>query len=784
MVENKNGLKIGKSKLRNVILLLALVGIVNSNASAQTDPSILPLLREVKGVLRCNITSYQDTNVLQKSVFSSKELNTTSGRWTLQMQSSPVAKSPNAIDVNAVFQLKEGTASASAVSVSFDFSQWSSNNYVLVPASVYNGNRYRAIGNGYMPDYPKDMYYNPKVPLTISNDPRLNVDKGKASLIELQTTNASTPAMCFFSPKEKKGFIVLTNQQTRFGNNGLSIVENAKQDSCSFQISAPSMRKMATGFGDFHASGDRAPDWKAGDELSLQFRVYVFPANDIPDLLKKFIEVRKSFTGSNEPRNQLPMSKQFEVSTAIARNNWYENSTVNFYRTGNSNDFRLGWVAGMMNTYPMLVLNEEKETNRVEKELDFVVNKLQGKSGFFYGGITGGGKIIPDKMSKDYPAIQAMVRVNSDVLLWFMKHFMLLKAQGKSSFIKPEWENAAKKLAQAFVVTWNKYGEFGQYIVPETGEIAVFNSTGGAIAPGGLALAAKYFNEPSFLNVAKASADYYYQRDVVKQGLTGGHCEDISQDADSESAFGFLESLMALYYTTNDVQWLKKAEVQAALCSTWTLSYDPIFPKNSAIAKLGCHMAGAVWASIQNKHAAPGICTASGDYLFKLYRATGNKLYADLINDIQHASAEATNMPNHITTNNLIGSSMERIQPSDAEGRGSIGNFINTRNTWTETNGILMAMELPGIYLQTDTRKLQIFDHVEAKIVKSSAAGVVLAISNKTIYDASVTLFAETSKDASRVMDYTSFLNWPKLEVKAGGNISVLVAKNGKVTLL
>ncbi|WP_156101357.1 hypothetical protein [Flavobacterium gilvum] len=670
------------------------------------------------------------------------------------------------------------------MSVSFDFSQWSSNNYVLVPASVYNGNRYRAIGNGYMPDYPKDMYYNPKVPLTISNDPRLNVDKGKASLIELQTTNASTPAMCFFSPKEKKGFIVLTNQQTRFGNNGLSIVENAKQDSCSFQISAPSMRKMATGFGDFHASGDRAPDWKAGDELSLQFRVYVFPANDIPDLLKKFIEVRKSFTGSNEPRNQLPMSKQFEVSTAIARNNWYENSTVNFYRTGNSNDFRLGWVAGMMNTYPMLVLNEEKETNRVEKELDFVVNKLQGKSGFFYGGITGGGKIIPDKMSKDYPAIQAMVRVNSDVLLWFMKHFMLLKAQGKSSFIKPEWENAAKKLAQAFVVTWNKYGEFGQYIVPETGEIAVFNSTGGAIAPGGLALAAKYFNEPSFLNVAKASADYYYQRDVVKQGLTGGHCEDISQDADSESAFGFLESLMALYYTTNDVQWLKKAEVQAALCSTWTLSYDPIFPKNSAIAKLGCHMAGAVWASIQNKHAAPGICTASGDYLFKLYRATGNKLYADLINDIQHASAEATNMPNHITTNNLIGSSMERIQPSDAEGRGSIGNFINTRNTWTETNGILMAMELPGIYLQTDTRKLQIFDHVEAKIVKSSAAGVVLAISNKTIYDASVTLFAETSKDASRVMDYTSFLNWPKLEVKAGGNISVLVAKNGKVTLL
>ena len=89
-------------------------------------------------------------------------------------------------------------------------------------------------------------------------------------------------------------------------------------------------------------------------------------------------------------------------------------------------------------------------------------------------------------------------------------------------------------------------------------------------------------------------------------------------------------------------------------------------------------MAGAVWASIQNKHAAQGICTASGDYLFKLFRATGNSLYVDLIRDIQHAHSEAVNVPpHHITTNYLVGSSMERIQPSDVEGKESIGNYIN-----------------------------------------------------------------------------------------------------------
>ncbi|UKJ09285.1 hypothetical protein [Solitalea lacus] len=768
------------SKIKGFIALLFLWGA----AKAQTteDKSLAKFLQQIHGSFGVSIRQYNGTILTHQENLTSKESLKSS--WKLKLSSKKTSGESDALDITINCRLNRGEAHSTALAASFNFSNWSRNNYVLVPAIVYNGNRYRTIGNGYNPDYPKEMYYNPKVPLTISNNPRLQIDEGKESLIELQTGNAATPAMCFFSPKEKKGFIVITHQQTKFGNSGLTITENAKQDSSSFQISAPSMRKLAAGFGDFHASEDKAPDWKAGDALSLQFRVYVFPANDIPALLQKFMEVRKRFTMPNQPRNQLPMSKQIELGTTICRNNWSENPVGNYYLPENNRHFQLGWVSGMMNTYPMLALNDDIERNRVGQELDFIVNKLQGKSGFFYGGITSDGKIRPEKMHPDFPAIQAMVRKNSDVLLWFMKHLLLLKGQGLASFIKPKWETSAKKLAQAFTTTWNKYGEFGQYIVPETGEIAVFNSTAGAIAPGGLALAAKYFNEPTFLTAAKSAADYYYQRDVVKQGLTGGDCGDISQDANSESAFGFLESLMALYYVTNDAQWLKKAEVQAALCSTWAISYDPIFPEHSTTAKLGCHMAGALWASIQNKHAAPGICTASGDYLFKLFRATGNKLYADLIRDIQHANVEATNMPNHVTTNYLIGSSMERIQPSDAEGKGSIGNFIHTRNSWTETNGILMVMELPGIYLQTDTRTLQVFDHVEASIIKHDDTGITLSLKNPTIYEAAISVFAETSNEAVKPMGYVNFLSWPKLQVKAGETIKVMVKKNGEVAIL
>ena len=386
---------------------------------------------------------------------------------------------------------------------------------------------------------------------------------------------------------------------------------------------------------------------------------------------------------------------------------------------------------------------------------------MQGKSGYFYGFWCDGDvrtelkREIPKELLNEHPDVKvAMVRKNADALLWFCKQFMLLREQGNKSLIKPSWESAAKRLAQAFVNTWKKNGELGQYVDPENGEIVIFNSTAAAIVPGGLALASKYFNEPDFLKAAIDIANYYYNRDVVKLGLTSGHCGDISQDADSESAAGFLESLMALYWATGDSQWLDKAKVQAALVATWTLSYDFNFPPNSDLGKLKVHAAGAYFASTQNKHAAPGICTSSGDYLFKLYRATGERKYAELIRDIQHAHTEVVETPGRPTVStgsrgsweknvksNYYGCAMERIQISDAEGKDGVGTLSkNTSNAWNELNGMLMAIELPGIYLQLDKDEMMVFDHVEVSILERSKSGVVLEIKNPTAFPAKVSL--------------------------------------------
>ena len=204
----------------------------------------------------------------------------------------------------------------------------------------------------------------------------------------------------------------------------------------------------------------------------------------------------------------------------------------------------------------------------------------------------------------------------------FFKQFAILKAQGHGDLIKPQWEQAAKRLAQAYVNTWNKCGEFGQYVNVETGAITIFNSTASAIAPAGLAMAYEYFHDPEFLRVARASADFYYRRDVAGLGLTSGHSGDTAQDPDADSTYGFLESMMALYHATADAVWLDRARTVADLGATWTLSYDPEFPPQSQLARLGATWPRG-WAERRTSVPAPGICTASGDYLFKLYRATG-----------------------------------------------------------------------------------------------------------------------------------------------------------------
>ena len=806
-----------KSFYTVLIFLFAVITCSAQKTDQLSANDINKTLKELEGKISFQVWQYDSSKIRQKHIIpvtggKKGNLQVGNSTWSCDITAG-IPDADGTIRAEARFRVEKGSLTSSGVAVAFDFSRWSTNNYVMIPAIVYNGNRFRTIYGGYMPVYPADMYYNRNSPLSFSDDPRLALKAGDQSKIELSTSSASTPAMTFFSPSEKRGFILLTGQKTRFGNSGMIIEENNERTAASLCLTAPCVREKIAGFGGFFKSGDTAATWNAGDEVIIRFYVYSFPANDIPAFLEKFMDVRKELTGENHPRNLTPMSAILNYTLWQTDNyRWYEDPDYKLYSLdvvenffGYKKVFQLGWVGGMMNTFPVLYDSNSMHQARATSTIDFVVDRMQGKSGYFYGFYCDGSvqtelKIeIPRELLKDHPNVKvAMVRKNADALLWFCKQFMLLKEQGNKSLIKPSWEKAAKKLALAFVNTWEQNGESGQYVDPENGEIVIFNSTAAAIVPGGLALASKYFNEPLFLKTAIDIANYYYNRDVVKLGLTTGHCGDISQDADSESAAGFLESLMALYWATGDKKWLEKAKVEAALVATWTLSYDYEFPPTSDLGKLEVHAAGAYFASTQNKHAAPGMCTSSGDYLFKLYRATGERKYAELIRDIQHAHTEVVETPGRPTVSigsggawetnrksNYYGCSMERIQPSDAEGKAGVGQLYRyTSNAWNELNGMLMAIELPGIYLQPDKNELMVFDHMEVTIAEKNKSGIVLQVKNPTAFPAKVSLFAETSADAMKPLSYTAFMKWGKIELEAGQTRRVEVGSGGTLKII
>jgi hypothetical protein len=93
----------------------------------------------------------------------------------------------------------------------------------------------------------------------------------------------------------------------------------------------------------------------------------------------------------------------------------------------------------------------------------------------------------------------------------------------------------------------------------------------------------------------------------------------------------------------------------------------------------------------------------------------------------------------------------ERLTYCDADSRGNRGDHVTG---WNETNGILMAMELPGIYVRTDKNEMIVFDHVKADVLARDKNGVTLKIRNSTKFLANVSIFAESAKEAEKVLGH------------------------------
>jgi hypothetical protein len=698
--------------------------------------------------------------------------------WQCDYELSPVKERPDAVDLRLHFRLLQGSAQQTGVSLDLEFANWSARNYVLLPGAVYNGNRFRVQRTPY-PPLIKPADRRPDLPITINDLPHLNLSAGESRLEEF-TGDLATPAVGFYCPGEQRAFWLLSDQQTRLGNAGLTVEESPDRSKGTIRITAPLVREMRPTINGLIPSSDSAATWNTGDEITLRARLYSFPASRLQALFDRFLEIRKDLTGLTAPRHMVPLSQVWEIlEDKQNRENW--NEGWGFYSLGARGTgepmysiWQLGWVGGIQNTLAFLLAGSEVSRQRAWRNLDIVLTRSQAQSGFF-NGMGDGTRWYSDGFAKPFDGNMSLVRKNADALYFFLEQFLLLKKQGKQ--VPQAWEQAVRRQADAFVTLWKRRGQFGQFINVQSGDIVIGATTSAAMAPAGLALASRYYGNPEYLQVAEQAARLFYNRDV-KAGVTTGGPAEALQAPDCESSYALLESFVVLYEITGKDEWLTAAKDQAAQFATWIVSYDYQFPPDTTFARLRMRTTGTCWANGQNKCSVPNICTASGDALLKLYRATGNARYLELLRDIVQAGPEYMSRADRPIPARTGGGKLanmepgwifERVQMGDWESPGvPIGETYHATASWCEAALTLTTTQIPGLYVQPDKGLVCAFDHIDARVLSHSGNRVTVRLTNPTKFPARVRTWVESSGNAHKPLGHNALFGRPSIELAAG----------------
>lgn len=671
--------------------------------------------------------------------------------WQVEIDSMVVDKRQGIVDYTVKYTLLSQRASQVAMGVSFDFEDWSADNFVFVPSIVYAGNRFDKKVMAYPPYWYNREEWRVDMPTTTTLVPSLEKYEN-CGRIELTTGNAATPLMAFYSPAKARSWMVQCLQGNKWGNFGLFIEENKVKQKADFAIMSPAVReKRATGSG-FAVSEDRAANLVKGDVVELKFRVYSRVARSLQDMYTCFLHNRKDFNPADSDYAVMPFSEVWRVMNRLFQQDRWDESIGMYCLTkpgsnaGWNQIWQLGWVGGGQATLPMLLQGDEVGVNQAIKNLDMIFTKTQAPSGLYYA--YGNGKEFKGfGFGKVLENNETFVRSQGDFLYMAQKQFSQLRNLGKE--IPVAWWNSLKRQADVFYNLWNSYGQVGQFVNVETGDICIGGSTAGAIVPAGLALASQTFGKSNYLRAAEGLGDKFYKEFVLKGYTTGGPGEILSTP-DSESAFALFESYVTLYEVTRKKKWLRYAKDLLPICASWVVSYDFKFPEHSVMNQINVHSTGAVWASVANKHGAPAICTWSGESLLKYYRATGDKYAVELLRDISHGIPQYISHPDRRVGKMEPGGACERVNLSDWEGKGSVGGNLFASCAWVEVATMLTVTQLPSIYVQKDKGLVEVFDHLDVKLLRRDNKNVELQISNPTRYDADVKLYVETSGEARR----------------------------------
>ena len=593
----------------------------------------------------------------------------------------------------------DGDFAQCGVGFEFTAENWSTDNYVFAPAAVYDGNRFDIAHVRYAP-YILDWGMPAKAgrPVVTTAIHHLNKD-GSDARIDFLAGETAAPMAGWWDAAKKEGHLYLADPATPLGETGFSIRESPGKGTCAFAIAAPGVRttKYTMCRSRREDCGDRAPSVKKGAVLKFGVSVIDFKAENIDEFLARAFDVRKLRTGrtvhakTEDPETVIRQILENEDAT-----HWYEDARkgIGYYCNqprGNSpfGHIQLGWNGVPVYLLPLLERPTPERLRRCALCWDSI-SKMNGRCGLYYA-ICRRGEILGDAFGhmtklRDH----AMLRRTAITVYYGIQSLRKMESLGVE--IKPEWKESVRKACDGMDALWKRYGRLGQYVKVDSGEIHSPNSTNGALVPGALALASAYFGNPAYLETAKATARHLYAHDLAK-GYCGGGPAEILQAPDSESSCELGESFIALWELTGEREWIEKAKAAAAMYATWVEAFDYPFSKSSRMGRLGIKATGSVWASVQNRHSAPGAYVMSADWLVKLSQATGDSRYAQVFYDTALNIAQyATTAKNRFMPKGRPGTLTERVNTCDWEGRRGIGAVPDRDSNQAWENVALLSL--------------------------------------------------------------------------------------------
>lgn len=686
--------------------------------------------------------------------------------------------------------LVNGREDAVAVSMELAFSRWNERVFSVMPAALYAGNRFRVQKSSYSPI---PDYFEPDPPTTISDVPRLTKGDGP-SRVQLRAGDLAFPAAAFWFPGTETALLVLTSERTRKGWVGFDLEESDDRGRAWLRIMTPAMReRVKYRICDLSVpSDDVAAGWSPGEEASFDVSIATGRCTGPVDLYRMLYRLRNRVLSQGPLRHELPFSEAFRLIETKYNESEQWNEDDGYYGVGMrdvaTQDWQVGWTGGGISSLPLLADGTALSRERSARTLDFMTGPGQERSGIYYGFHHKGrfyhstdmwaerhlerGGSPDDELGRKLREYRGghLVRKSADAVYFLARQIGLLRA--RSERVPSQWTDSLRRGADALTAIWERHGQLGQFVQGETLDIAIGGTTSGAMAPGGLALASGLLDEQRYARTAEAIGEAYYAS-FARDGFTNGGPGDMLQNPDSESAYALVASLVTLWETSGAPVWLTRAQHVCWYALTWTMPYDFPFPPRSTFGRLEMRTTGSTFANTQNKHSSPGLCTLSGQSLFKLFRATGDRSLLEIVAGMTHNITQYLSREDRPIFAQARGAYMpagwmnERVETSDwLEPVGEI--FYGP--CWCEISCMLTYTDLPGIYLQTDTGLLQVFDHVTAAF-DGDATGGTLRVTNPTAFPARVKLLVESSAEARRPLGENYLADAPVVEIAPGATV-------------